>query len=160
MRLLESYPKIELHSTGEFRMGAPGYGIVIRTKYGVFDFLKQQPTVIGSEDYSSVIEFSNCSRFIRVSGPDVEYVLDSKFLKVSIFKINVRAPRSPDGDWGEGVAFSHEHCVIGREVEHISGFRGTVFIQCPWVTQELASKLVKTYEELRQRQLVAAMDAL
>ncbi len=82
MQLLESFPKIELYSTGEFRMGAPGYGIVIRRKYGAFDFLKKQPTVIGSEDYSSVIEFSSCSRFIRVCGPDIEYVLDSKFLKV------------------------------------------------------------------------------
>jgi len=154
LKLIEELPQVELHATGEFKMGTPGYGVVIRTGYGVFNILKDKPTVLGSDNYEGNIELSNCKRFIKVRGPDVEYILDAERMKVSIFHINVRANR-PD----EGIAFSREHCVFGKGIEHIHGFKGVVFVQCPWVEQDKVDTLVQKYLGLREKQLKEAMNA-
>lgn len=154
MKLIEELPQVELHVTGEFKMGTPGYGVVIRTRHGVFNFLKDKPSVLGNDNHDDDIEFSNCKRFIKVRGPDIEYILDAGRMKVSIFHINVRANR-PD----EGIAFSREHCVFGNNIEHIHGFKGVVFVQCPWVEQDKVDTLVQKYLGLREKQLKEAMNA-
>jgi hypothetical protein len=38
VELLEKLPKIEIYPIGEFRMGAMGYGLTIRTAYGTYHF--------------------------------------------------------------------------------------------------------------------------
>lgn len=161
MRLLEKLPKIEIIPIGEFRMGAMGYGLTIRTSYGTYDFLKDVPTLIGSDDPSSAVEISKDERYFKVSGPDVSYILDSKYMKVSIYRINVRAVSKGTYAWSENImCISEENCVFGRNTEHISGFHRHVYLQCLWVGQDEILSLVRKYQALREGQLQDAINAL
>jgi hypothetical protein len=162
MKLFEKLPKIETHPIGEFRMGAMGYGVTIRTTNGTYDFLKDVPTLIGTSCHSSAVEISNDGRYIKVSGPDVKYVLDSKTMKVSIYRITVRAESEKEQyAWSESVNyFSEENCVFGKNTEHIKGFQRHVYLQCQWVTQEEILALVSKYQTLREEQLKVAGNAL
>jgi hypothetical protein len=162
MERLEKFPQIEVHPIGEFKMGAMGYGLTIRTAYGTYDFLKDVPTLIGTSCHSSAVEISNDGRYIKVSGPDVKYILDSKNMKASIYRITVRAESEKEQyAWSESVNFiSEENCVFGKNTEHIKGFHRHVYLQCQWVTQEEILSLVSKYQTLREEQLKVAGNAL
>lgn len=158
MKLLEKLPKVELHEIGEFRMGAIGYGVVIRTAYGVIDFLKDEPTVIGSTLSDNTITFSDDDRYIKINCPDVIFIVDSKYQKVSIYRITVHAGLLEPGNWFEGTVSSSENCVYGRQVTHINGFKEGIYLQCPWVKQCEVLHFVRKYQCFREKQLDEALN--
>ena len=162
MELLEKLPKIEIHPIGEFRMGAMGYGLTIHTAYGIYDFLRDIPTLIGTDNHSSAVEISKDERYFKVSGPDVKYILDSKYMNVSVYRINIRA-KSERGRyaWSESVScYTEENCIFGRNTEHIRGFHQNVYLQCPWVGQDEILSLICKYQKLRVAQIIDAINAL
>ncbi|MFT6910396.1 MAG: hypothetical protein ACJAS1_007125 [Oleiphilaceae bacterium] len=162
MELLEKLPIIEIHPIGEFRMGAMGYGLSIHTVYGTYDFLKDIPTLIGSTNYDSAVEISEDQRYFKVSGPDITYILDSKNMKASIYRITVRAVSEKEQyAWSESAVYSsEENCVFGKNTEHINGFHRHVYLQCQWVVQDEILSLVSKYKNLREDQLKVAGNAL
>lgn len=160
MELLDKLPKIEIHPIGEFRMGAMGYGLTIRTAYGTYHFLKDIPTVIGSTNYESVVEISKDERYFKVTGPDVTYILDSKYMKASVYRITVRADVIEADGSSEDMVYSVENCVFGKEKVHINSFLSHVCVQCPWVGQDEILSLVSKYQKFRKDQLAAAINAL
>ncbi|WP_428241179.1 hypothetical protein [Gynuella sp.] len=160
MELIDKLPKIEIHSVGEFRMGAMGYGLTIRTSYGTYDFLKDVPVLIGSTHYETVVDISNDERYFKILSPDVTYILDSKHMKASIYRIAVRAAIEGDDGRSESIVYSEENCVFGQETQHINGFREHIYLQCPWVGQDQILSLVGKYQALRENQLKAAIHAV
>lgn len=115
--------------------------------------------MIGSTNNEDVVELSKDERYFKVIGPDITYVLDSMNMKVSIYRITVRAAISENG-WSGGGVYSTENCVFGKNTVHINNFRSHVCLQCPWVGQNEISSLVRKYQEFREAQLSAAVRAL
>ncbi len=139
-------------------MGAMGYGLSIHTANGSFCFLKDLPTLIGNTNFEKIVEVSKDGRYLRVTAPDVTYILDSESMKVSIFRITVRAAVIGQDGVKEGIVYTTENCVFGRDQEHLSAFTVPIYLQCPWVGQDRIQDLVGRYRSLREKQLAAALN--
>ncbi|MFG1488451.1 hypothetical protein ABMA58_04310 [Oceanospirillum sp. HFRX-1_2] len=142
---------IALIPLGEIRMGCDAYGMLITTNFGVFDFLKNKPVLIGTQDHSRIIEQSSCKRYLLIKAAFTTYILDIKEQAISVYKTNIRGS---SGEWCE------EHAVYGKKNEHIKGFSTHYFLQFPFVKQDKFDQVLAGYESLRRRQIEEAVNAL
>lgn len=142
---------IALIPLGEIRMGCDAYGVIITTNFGVFDFLKDKQVLIGSQDYSRIIEQSSCKRYLLIKAAFTTYLLDIKEQAVSVYKTSIRGS---SGEWCE------EQAIYGKKSEHIKGFSAHYFLQFPFVKQDKFDLVFAGFERLRRRQIEEAVNAL
>jgi len=111
--------------------------------------------LIGSDDYSMVIEKSSDGNALCISGQCATYILKLKKNLISLYKITVR---DANNEWTE------ETPVFGQEKMHIDGFKRHYSIQVPFVPDDVPDEELDTYMEnyvqLRQKQREEAVNAI
>ena len=142
---------VELKPLGEIRMGCEAYGIVIKTKKGIFDTFSNIPVLVGTEDYSECLEQSSCMQYVLLYGAFGTYILDIENQAVSAYKTTVRTLK---GEWSE------EQAIFGSEKKHINGFSRHIYLQFPFVSKNEFLTVLKKYESFREQQIEEAVNAI